>query len=67
MPAGAGGDPVPDVVPAGGHRLGRLVCGLGRALVGFDKEQGMGQKKPRGPQVLAFGSIYQGSILGTQF
>ena len=29
---------------------------------------GMGQKKPtRRPQVLVFGSIYQGSILGTNF
>ena len=32
------------------------------------KDMGMGQNKTtRGPQVLVFGSIYQGSIFGTHF
>ena len=58
-----------------GAVLGR-VCRQGKApgqlCHGGNPEMGvsmcMGQNKPtRGPQVLVFGSIYQGSILGAHF
>ena len=50
-------------------KRGRSICGFGfRATRDTLIEMGMGENKTtRGPQVLVFGSIYQGSIFGAHF